>query len=478
MQKSLLKHYTMLFKRWAWLMILGIVICGGVTYVVSKLIPPVYQASSTVIVTIQSSTSAYDNVNASEQIAPTYAQLITSTQVLQPVVAQHPDLTLLLLRNMVTAKFQSNTTLIEIDVSNNSPDLAVKLADEVGQSFQGYADTQLPGNVQFLPADRPVEPLWPRPKVFAGIGALVGLGLALSLIVIFEWIDDRPARPEEVEEILGVETLTDISRFPRKQSIEETEQMPGFKESIRMLGAGLNVAQAIKPFKLLMITSALPGEGKSTVATNLATSLAIAGKRVLLVDADLYHPTLDQRFQVGNASGFSGLLWDAQEQLDIASVRWQETPIPRLFVLPSGKFTSRATELLQSSLADQVFTLFKQAPFDYIIFDSSPLLTVADARILAFRVQALVVVIDASKTSRGALRRTRQILGRIRCRTIGSIVNKSPWRNASETHDYLSSSQQESKELVMPELPDTPVGHETDTNFPEVTIRLHKLDKK
>src|SRR5579859_5787354 len=118
MQKSLLNHYVMLARRWAWLMILGITICGGVTYVVSKLIPPVYQASSTLIVNIQSSSSAYDNINASEQSAPTYAQLITSSQVLQPVLVKHPNLTLLQLRNMVTAKFQPNTALIEIDATN------------------------------------------------------------------------------------------------------------------------------------------------------------------------------------------------------------------------------------------------------------------------------------------------------------------------------------------------------------------------
>ena len=483
MQKSLLNHYAMLARRWAWLMILGIAICGGVTYVVSKVIPPVYQASSTVIVNIQSSSSAFDNINASEQIAPTYAQLLTSAQVLQPVLAKHPDLTLLQLRNMLTAKFESNTALIEIDVSNNNPDLAVELANEVGQSFQSYANTQLPGNVQFLPAERPTDPLWPKPKVFAGIGALVGLGLALSLIVIFEWIDDRLTRPEEVEEILSMETLAVVSRFPGKQSIKKAEETPAFRESIRMLCAGLNAAQAIKPFKLLMITSALPGEGKSTIAANLAASLANAGKRVLLVDADLRHPTLDRRFQLDNRSGLSSMLWGARDQSAVTSPGWQETDTPGLYVLPTGIFSSHAMELLQSSLADQVFDLFKQAPFDYIIFDTSPLLAVADARILASRVQALALVIDASKTPRSSLRRARQILSRMHCLTVGVVVNKSPWRDTSETRQYLSSIRQQRKELMISRPPDTPAlsgtpeVDEEDTGIPEVTVRLDRLDK-
>lgn len=478
MQKSLLNHYAMLARRWAWLMILGITICGGITYVVSKVIPPVYQATSTVIVNIQSSTSAFDNINASEQIAPTYAQLLTSSQVLQPVVLKHPQMTIIQLRNMVTAKFQPNTSLIEIDVSNNSPSLAVELADEIGLSFQSYANTQLPGNVQFLPAERPTDPLWPKPKEFAGIGALVGLGLALSLIVIFEWFDDRLTRPEEVEEILGMETLAVISKLPGERSLQETEETPTYRESMRMLCVELSSQQSIKPFKLLMITSALPGEGKSTIAVNLATFLANAGKRVLLVDADLRHPTLDRHFQLDNDTGFSNILSDAQEQLDVTSLEWQTTHTPNLFVLPAGIFSSHATELLESSMADRVFNLFKRGPFDYVIFDTSPLLAVADACILASRVQALVLVVDASKTSRGSLRRVKQLLSRIQCIAIGAVVNKSPWRSDSETRQYLSSFRQLGKEPMTPDPPEVLAAEDKeDADFSDATIKLNGRDK-
>src|SRR5437773_10519046 len=132
--QSPLNRYLLLARRWAWLVILGIVLCGGATYIVSKLLPPTYEAFSTVIINANSTSSAYDNITASQLIAPTYAQLITSPEVLKPVVANHPELTLKDLSLMVTAKPQSNTTLVEINVDSNDPNQAAQLADEIGQS--------------------------------------------------------------------------------------------------------------------------------------------------------------------------------------------------------------------------------------------------------------------------------------------------------------------------------------------------------
>jgi len=452
-----------------WLILLGVVLCGGSTYIVSKLVRPVYEASSTVVIDIQSSTSTFDNVSASEQIAPTYAQLITSARVLKPVVAHHPGLTLVQLQGMVTAKFQGNTALIEIAVDNSDPDLAVQLADEVGQSFAHYANTQLPGSVFTLPAERPISPLRPKPSLYAGIGALVGLGLALSLIIIFEWIDDRLKRPEEAEDLLGVETLTVIPRLSSGRRMKLAERVPALQEGMRILCAGLTAAQAIKPFKLVMITSALPGEGKTTIAANLATFLAMSGKRVLLVDADLRHPTLDQHFEhvrLDNRRGLAGILEDERAVYDVA-LEVQETNTSGLFILTAGIPPLNSTELLQCPSVDRLFVSLKKAPFDSIIFDTSPLLPVADARIVASHVQATMLVVDSSKTPRSALRRARQLLSRTRCMTVGVVLNKSPWLDSSETRQYLRSVRRPRSDFALPELPDTPtLNDEVDSDTP------------
>jgi capsular exopolysaccharide synthesis family protein len=453
--QNLLIHYKMLAKRWLWLVILGIVLCGGGTYVVSKLTQPVYQASALIVLNLGSpATSAYDNTSASIAALPTYAQLITNPTVLNHVIAKHKGLTLNQLNAMISVKPPDNTQIIELDVQSTDPHLAMQLANEVSNSFAQYASNHLPGNMQILPAQLPVAPVSPKPLLYAGIGVLVGLALALTLIIAFEWIDDRLASPEEVQEILGFDTLTIIPRLSRKQNPMDAEKTPGLAEGCRVLCASLNAAQAFKPFKLVMVTSALAGEGKSTIAVHLASFLAMAGKSVLLVDANLRHPVLDQHFQMDNQEGLSNAFLEKGTSIK-TELDGRITEIPTLRVLTSGVLPSNPPELLQSPLAQQLFDLFKKSSqFDYVIFDAPPLLPVADAQILASYVHATVLVINASKTPRRVLLRAKQVLKRTRTTVIGVALNKSPWPDYNDIRQYLRGIAPKAKsDVTMPPSP-------------------------
>jgi capsular exopolysaccharide synthesis family protein len=435
-----LSRYTMLAKRWAWVIVLGIVICGGGTYIISKLQRPVYQASAFMVLTCgPTSTSSYDCTSASLEALPTYAQLLKNAVVLNPVVAQHTGLTLNQLSAMLTVNPQSNTQIIELDVQNTNPQLAMQLANEVSRSFEQYVNTQLSAAVQILPAQLPTTPISPKPLPFAGLGALVGLGLALALIVIFEWIDDRLGSPEEVGE-LGLETLTIIPQLSSKERNKSIEETPALAERCRAVCSSL-------PFKLLMVTSALPGEGKSTIATNLAYFLAVAGKRVLLVDANLRQPSLDQHFQLENRPGFADALLEAWAHLEV-KVYSQPTEVPTLSVLTGGVVPANAADMLSSPLTEQLFGYFRKAPYDYVIFDTPPVLAVADTQILATYIEATILIIDASKTPRKILSRARQILNRTRTKIVGVVINKSPWPDYGEIRHYMSEVRQPKASLL------------------------------
>src|SRR3989442_8871274 len=221
-----LNYYTVLAKRWAWVVILGVVLCSSASFVISKITTPVYQASTTLILNAQASNSTSENFTTSVQAVPTYAQLLTSPAVLDPVAERHPGLAPDQLRAMITAKSQPNTPLIVLDVQNQDPRLAMDLANEVSQSFAQFANAQLPNTVQILPAQMPKEPVNPKVRVNTGIGALVGLGLALALIVIFEWLDDRLKSAEEARELLGMEILTVIPWLSPKQRTKRAEEIP------------------------------------------------------------------------------------------------------------------------------------------------------------------------------------------------------------------------------------------------------------
>lgn len=424
MQDLLRRHIT-LAKRWAWLVILSAVLCCGAGYFVSTFLPPVYQASATLVISEKSADSASDNVYASELAALTYATLLTNPAVLEPVVVQHPGITLQQLNAMISINAQSNTQLIELDVKNEDPHLATQLGDEIGHSFESYSQTELPITVHIIPAKIPTIPISPRPLSNAVIGALVGLGLALTLIVIFEWIDDLPSSSEEVQELLDMEVLTVIPQTSLHQQWQskELEEIPALVEGCQLLCAFLAAGQATGPFKLVMVTSALSSEGKSTVAVLLASLLARSCKSVLLVDANMRDPVLDQRFQIENKRGLSNAL--QEEGTPTPELYSQTRDIPTLYVMSAGAPSANPAELLQSPMAEQLFGHLKEAPFDYIIFDAPPILPVADAQFLALHMQAILLVIDGSKTPRRVLSRTSHVLSRFSIAIRGVVINKS-----------------------------------------------------
>src|SRR5258708_16447659 len=157
LMKNPFSYYTMLAKRWAWVVILGIVLCGGASYGISKITHPVYQASATLNLNLGTSASAPENFTASVQAVPTYAQLLISPTVLKPVVKRHPGLTLKQLMAMITVKPQTNTTLIELDVETLDPRLATDLSNQVTESFVPFSNAQLSGTLQVLPAQIPTK---------------------------------------------------------------------------------------------------------------------------------------------------------------------------------------------------------------------------------------------------------------------------------------------------------------------------------
>jgi capsular exopolysaccharide synthesis family protein len=386
--------------------------------------------------------SSYENTTASITLLPTYAQLITTSQVLDPVAAEYGIATKDL-RSVLTVEPASNTQIIRISVTDGNPQRATQLTNAVAQSFQRFTSTQFGNVVQFtviLSVVNP-DPIRPKPTSDTLIGALVGLGLSLALIVIFEWIDDRLSNPEEVQPLLGIDALTVIPELSAKQRKKNVTETPALAESCRILCAALNLAQTRHPFKLVMVTSALTGEGKSTIAANVATFLAMSGKRVLLVDADLRDPALSQHFQLDNFKGLSNVFSDSWAQAK-NELEGQPTEIPSLRVLTSGVRPSNPPELLQSHLAHQLFNHFRNTPhFDYVLFDTPPVLPVADTQILASYIQAAILVVDASKTPRRVLKHARQLLTRTGTRVLGVAINKSQWPEFGQIHEYLHNQQ-------------------------------------
>jgi len=190
-------------------------------------------------------------------------------------------------------------------------------------------------------------------------------------------------------------------------------------EAYRALRTNLSFASLDKPLRTLMLTSPGPDEGKSTVLANLAVSIAQTERRVLAVDCDLRRPCLHELFGLPNETGLTSLLIDPGAQ---AKPPIQETAIPGLLVLTSGPLPPRPADLISSRrMGEVVAWLAEQA--DMVLFDSPPINAVADAAILATRVDGVLLVVRERRTRREAVAQAQDRLARVNARVVGAVLN-------------------------------------------------------
>ncbi len=189
-------------------------------------------------------------------------------------------------------------------------------------------------------------------------------------------------------------------------------------EQFRQMRTKLLHTAALDTTRSIMVTSPSPGDGKTTVACNIATGLALNGRRILLVDANFRKPSLHATFGLDNAVGFSDLLND----IALFDTAVAETEVPNLSILVSGERPSNPTEQLESQLfIDFIERALEE--FDHVIFDTGPLLVVADTAAMAPRVDGVITVVRARGNSRGLLMRMRDELRKLKAEHLGVVLN-------------------------------------------------------
>ncbi|KRL94533.1 capsular exopolysaccharide family protein [Lactiplantibacillus argentoratensis DSM 16365] len=189
-------------------------------------------------------------------------------------------------------------------------------------------------------------------------------------------------------------------------------------EQIKTIRTNLNYSMVGKPLKTLMITSAVQGEGKSTIGGNLAVEYAKKGMQVLLVDADLRRPTIHQTFGVSNQRGLSS--WLSGQLVDVNDAI--HPVLDHLFVMPSGPKPPNPAELLASDKMTEFLTVATRK-LDLVIVDAPPVLPVTDARILAGQVDGTVLVVRQNFVEKVAVRQAVNALKNARTQLLGTVLN-------------------------------------------------------
>ncbi len=285
------------------------------------------------------------------------------------------------------------------------------------------------------PPTAPIEPNIPRNLLFA---AVLGMASGVGLAFLMEGLDNTVRTTEQAQAISGVASLGMIplgSKSARegpnpkrlviatsKEAVELVTQVrpqSQMAESYRALRTSLLLSNLGAPPKVIMVTSALPQEGKTTTSINTAVVLAQKGVRVLLIDADLRRPSIHKTLGLGPHTGLSNVL-TGSTTMEQAIIR--STILPNLFVLPAGTPPPNPAELLASpDMRDALNQLKEQ--YDHIVIDTPPSLSVTDAVVLSPRADAVVLVIRSGQTTKQALRRSCDILMQVNAKVVGVLLN-------------------------------------------------------
>lgn len=299
----------------------------------------------------------------------------------------------------------------------------------------------------FQSATPPKLPDHPKPLLYGATGAAFGLVLAAGIVFLGQFLDDRVRTAEDVENLTGLPSLATLAVHDQDNRLLTANDNSRLAESFRILRTNLSFAGLDRPIRSIVVTSSLPQEGKTTAATNLAISLAFAGKRVLLVDADLRRPSVHKLLGIENGPGLSlGLLVDSSDP------RQSFTPvtlpsIPNLLVLTAGPTPPNPTDLLASERM-QAFIRTVLAPpahagrIDVVVFDTPPAVAFADASVLAGLADTTILVIDAAAAHERQLLRGFEALTRVNARVAGVVLNRvKQEREDAYYYAYDTSSQ-------------------------------------
>jgi len=424
-------RYARFLRRWWWFLAVGLLLGAASSYAVSQLLTPAYRASATVLVneTQVPGTIAYNDILTSERLTKTYRELIMKRPVLETVIDElslpfEPEE----LAGMLDVEVVRDTQLLQVSAESSDPEEARLIANATAEAFiieNTSSQLSRSGSVSVVEAaTTPASPVRPNVPLNTILGALAGLIVAGGLAALLEYLDDTVKSPEEVEAASGLATLGGVARFHRPRSPETglvaTRHRHPVAEAYRMLRTNVEFSTLEKPAQTLLVTSANPGEGKTTTVANLALVLAQAGKRVIAVDSDLRRPALHRLLGVENGTGLTNLLLSQDGEMNGCV---KDTAFENLRVLPSGPQPPNPSELLGSRRLEAILQSLKQSA-DVIVLDSPPALAVADASILAARVDATLLVVDSGRTRAGSLQRAKESLTRSKTNLLGAVLNK------------------------------------------------------
>jgi succinoglycan biosynthesis transport protein ExoP len=302
------------------------------------------------------------------------------------------------------------------------------------------------------PALIPEAPVYPRKSRTLLLATGLGLFLGVALALVLESVDTTIKTPEDVEGFLGIPSLAMIPHIETSANPGESPELVVFhgnqplsSEAYRVLRTSILFSSPGQAPRSLLITSALPMEGKTLTTANLATAIAKAEGDLLLIDADLRRPTLHQLLNVPREPGLSNFLVGETDELPMVA-----TMVPHLFLMPAGAIPPNPSELLGSERMQELLNRSRER-FVRTVLDSPPLVSVTDAAILSTLAEGVLLVIKAEHVPRKAARDATNHLMELHSHLLGAVLNDVPLQRESYYYRHYKYSSSYYTDLEKPE---------------------------
>ncbi len=428
---ELYEIWEIIIKRWKLIVFIPLVVAIITLLYSSYLVTPLYSASTKLMIlrTTDAREIYWQDIQTSRQLVETYREIALSRSVMTLAV-EKGDLPYSAegLQGRINVEGVRDTEIINLTATDPDPELARDLANVVAAAFmEEVVEIMNIENVRVVDAAvTPGGPVSPRTGRDVSIAFLVAFMGAVGLAFLLNYLDQTIKEPAEAQNLLNLPVIGVLPEVEGRTLFAASDPRSPPAEALRTMRTNIQYSSVDKPIKHILVTGANPACGKSTVAANLAVTMARSGVSVLLVDADLRRPSQHNIFEIKSEPGLSNLIF--KEDLALSEVM-HKSAHNNLRVIPSGPIPPYPAEMLASGRMKKLNNLFAEK-FEYVIYDSPPVIAVTDAALLSKFSDGILLVLDYGRVTRDEAVEALEQLQKVQANVIGTVINGMPHSKA------------------------------------------------